>query len=239
MRPILWALFCTFLCVPSFGQYTSKAELFAGFSYLNYQARHTIPTGIVVATICSSSPCPLPTVSSVESIPRMGLYGWNGAAMANLTRWFGLTLDLSGAYSNASKQDTTVLTITRAGCLSNCVTTVTQTVTISEPRIHYFLFGPQFTFPAGNASVFGRSLIGASYRNAIETYYGDPFNSFPTTSSNSAYSFAYGFGGGVNYPLGKKISWRIAADYLTGTETAQHHLRVSTGPVLRLGKKGG
>ena len=238
MRPILWALFCMFLCVPSFGQYTPKAEFFAGFSYLDYQARHTIPTYMDVATICLSSPCPLPTTSSVESIPRMGLYGWNGAVTANLTRWLGLTLDLSGAYSNASKQDTTVVTITRAGCLSNCVTTVTQTVTISEPRIHYILFGPQFTFPAGKARVFGRSLIGASYRNATETYDGDVY-SLPTTSSNSAYLFAYGLGGGVNYPLGKKISWRIVADYLTGTETAQHHLRVSTGPVLRLGKKGG
>src|SRR5690348_4786331 len=105
MRPILWALFCAYLCVPSFGQYTPNAEFFAGFSYLNYQARHTMPTEIVVATICSSPPCASPTISSVESIPSMGLYGWNGAVTANLTRWLGLTLDFSGAYSNASKQD--------------------------------------------------------------------------------------------------------------------------------------
>jgi hypothetical protein len=236
MRLLLGALLCTSLCIPSLAQHTPKAEIFGGFSYLNYEARHTMPTGIVIAGICLSLPCAGPNISSVETIPRMGLYGWNGAVTGNFTRWFGLTLDFSGAYSNASKQDTTVVTITNAGLLSNSVTTVTQPVTISEPKIHYFLFGPQFSFSAGKARVFGRSLIGASYRSTTEsTTYADPFSASPTTSSNSAYLFAYGFGGGVNYPLRKKISWRIAADYLTGTETAQHHLRVSTGPVWRLG----
>jgi hypothetical protein len=48
--------------------------------------------------------------------------------------------------------------------------------------------------------------------------------------------FAMAFGGGVDYPVRKRMSWRIGADYLTSTGTAQNHVRVSTGLVWELGK---
>jgi len=44
------------------------------------------------------------------------------------------------------------------------------------------------------------------------------------------------FGGGVDYPVRKKLAWRIGADYLTSTGTAQNHVRVVTGVVWTLGK---
>jgi hypothetical protein len=43
-------------------------------------------------------------------------------------------------------------------------------------------------------------------------------------------------GGGVDYPVRKKMSWRVGADYLTSTGAAQNHVRVVSGLVWRLGK---
>jgi len=45
-----------------------------------------------------------------------------------------------------------------------------------------------------------------------------------------------GFGGGADYPLRKKLSWRTGADYLTSTGTNENHVRVVTGLVWQLGK---
>jgi hypothetical protein len=44
------------------------------------------------------------------------------------------------------------------------------------------------------------------------------------------------FGGGADYPIGKKLAWRVGADYLTSTGTGQNHVRVVTGVVWTLGK---
>jgi hypothetical protein len=170
----------------------------------------------------------------------MGLYGWNGSVTAVLTPWFGFTTDFSGNYSNASRSITTSLTTTSPSpCTLECTTTETIQLAVSDPTIYAFLFGPQFTFPAGKVKVYGRFLAGGEHKSVTElqtditngTLLSLSELATPVISGNY---FAMAFGGGVDYPVRKKVSWRVGADYLTSTGTAQNHVRVVTGLVWRL-----
>jgi len=97
----------------------------------------------------------------------------------------------------------------------------------------------QFTFPAGKVKVYGRFLAGGEHKSVTElqtditngTLLSLSELATPVISGNY---FAMAFGGGVDYPVRKKVSWRVGADYLTSTGTAQNHVRVVTGLVWRL-----
>jgi hypothetical protein len=250
------------LSIPSLAQNAPKVEIFGGFSYLNYEAASVkLPSGTETiesscsTTTSSSSSC-ISSTSSPSYIsfnPRMGLYGWNGSVTAILTPWFGFTTDISGNYNTSTRSATTTETITDTDtpvCTpSSCspiTTTMTSTYkyTVSEPLLHHFLFGPQFYFPTGKMRTYAHFLIGGNHKSVSSS---ETVNqntpSFTTVSSlvtsgsaASTNAFAMGFGGGVDYPLRKKLSWRTGADYLTSTGTAQNHFRVSTGLVWRIGK---
>jgi hypothetical protein len=150
MRPFVGLAALVALCVPSFAQYAPKVEVFGGFSYLNYEAASVnLPNGSVTenCTVTSSSfNCQLNPTSTptVNFTPRMNLYGWNGSVTADLTPWFGFTTDFSGNYGNESDSITATLTTTLSPCTVACTTTDTYQYQVSQPRIHTFLFGPQF-----------------------------------------------------------------------------------------------
>jgi hypothetical protein len=261
MRYFASALVILACSLPLAAQNTPKIEIFGGFSYLNYEAASVnLPSGtetIVDSTITSGSTTSSGTStvtgpSYVNFNPRMGLYGWNGSVTAILTPWFGFTTDISGNYNTSSRSATTTeTTIENTVCtLSPCspiipgyTYTETYQAKVSEPLIHHFLFGPQFYFPTGKMRSYAHFLIGGDHKNVsiseiiipsggtgIISGLAAPISSVPTNV------FAMGFGGGADYPLRKKLSWRTGADYLTSTGTAQNHIRVSTGLVWRIGK---
>jgi len=244
MRPFVFAVVLAVLSIPSFAQYTPKAEVFGGFSYLNYEAVSiNLPNGSVTET-CTSGPgfnlCQFPPAPTVNFTPRLGLYGWNGSVTADLTPWFGFTTDFSGSYGNATDSITTTLTTTISPCTLACTTTEDYQYSVSEPRVHTFLFGPQFIFPAGKVKAYSHFLAGGMNRKVTATD-GIPSISstlfiFPSAPTSSTNSFAMAFGGGVDYPVRKRVSWRVGADYLTSTGTAQNHVRVVTGLVWKFGK---
>jgi hypothetical protein len=178
----------------------------------------------------------------------MGLYGWNGSVTALLTPWFGFTTDISGNYSTSTRSATTTLTtIETQNCSPTPCTPLTDTMTstyqatVSGPLLHHFLFGPQFYFPTRKTRTYAHFLIGDANRSlsSLETVTvtgPGTVSGFAPSTGAFFNEFAMGFGGGADYPIRKKLSWRTGADYLTSTGTAQNHFRVSTGLVWRIGK---
>jgi hypothetical protein len=244
-RFVVYAAILAAWSLPTAAQYAPKAEVFGGFSYLNYEALSVNLANGSVTENCSSSSssmfCTEGPTPTVNFTPRMSLYGLNGSVTADLTPWFGFTTDVSGNYGNGSDSITATLTTTNTPCTSGCTTTETIQDTVSDPRVYTFLFGPQFTFPAGKTKVYGRFLAGGMNKkitlNEAVTLDGTPALVSPLASTaNSANYFAMAIGGGVDYPIRKKMSWRVGADYLTSTGTAQNHVRVLTGVVWTLGK---
>ena len=83
MRLLACALVLATSCVPSFAQYSPKAEVFGGFSYLNYEAVSVnLPSGTETTTVScpsgasSSGDCTTTTVgpSNVNFNPQAKVY---------------------------------------------------------------------------------------------------------------------------------------------------------------------
>jgi hypothetical protein len=247
MRPLLWVLFLVSLCVPSFAQYEPNVEIYGGFSYFTYEAPSVELIGGTGNAYCSGGSsggvCLLVpiTTTTVKFAPRIGLYGWNGSATANVVRWFGVTADFSGGYNLASRSATNTQTINFiSGCSSDCVRTYTFKATISETKMHYFLAGPQIAFAAGRTRIFGRFLIGAENKNVTESQTqevsGTTFPMAIVPAPTSGNLFALAGGGGVDFQIRGRFSWRIVADCLKGSGTELAQVRLSSGPVWKIGK---
>jgi opacity protein-like surface antigen len=203
-----------------------KAEIFAGFSYGNYE--------LIPGT--SSFTNPDETISGSSSA-RLGLYGWNGSVAVNVNRWFSLATDFSGLYSGSSASTTTTETLT---CGPGCTQTITIVNVASRPKVHNFLFGPQFSYPRGKIRPFAHFLLGMEHLNLTRSENlsstGVGFISgVPLPQSAGNNEFAMAVGGGVDYSIKHNLAWRLESDYLTGQGTVQNHVRVSTGLVWRLG----
>lgn len=219
-----------------FAQDAPKAEIFAGYSYGNYElsagaAPVSISNSGITTTMISGSPS-----------ARMGLSGWNSSATVDMNRWFGFATDFSGYYSGSSVSITQTETFTP--CASCATETNTTVNTFASPKIHNFLFGPQFTYPAGKVRPFAQFLVGGEHVDLTRTV-----NSMNSGSSGiiaigtnilpscvAETGFAMALGGGVDYSIKRKLAWRIQADYLTSQAgLAQNHVRISTGLVWRAG----
>jgi hypothetical protein len=237
MRHFLCAVVLVVCNLAIFAQDAPKAEVFAGFSYANYEL---IPTAASVSTISSSEE----TISGGSSA-RLGLFGWNGAVAVNMNRWFSFATDISGYYSSSSTSTTTKYTLTNNCFPVNSCTPTTNTVTYvyvaSRPKIHNFLFGPQFSYPAGRIRPFAHLLMGGEHTDVARYESVTNSNSIGTSSISSLVptqnitGFAMAMGGGLDYSIMQNLAWRIGSDYLTGQGTGQNHVRVSTGLVWRLG----
>lgn len=239
MRFFVCAAVLAVLSLPALAQSTPKAEIFGGFSFLNYEVISVnLPSGIQTLPLTGVLATPVPTVNFN---PRMNLFGWNGSVTADLLPWFGFTSDFGGDYSNATRSMASTVTITTGlPCVSSCNITETYQLVVSDPRIYTFLFGPQFSLPAGKAKLFTHFLVGGMNRSVTTmetiTASGISVPSISAIPTNTTNLFAMAFGGGADFPVHKRLSWRVGADYLTSTGTAQNHIRVSTGLVWRLGK---
>jgi hypothetical protein len=100
-----------------------------------------------------------------------------------------------------------------------------------ELSAYNFLIGPQYTFEVKNIRIFGHGLFGRS-RDRLERPGSTQFE-----PSNLARDVA--FGGGVDIPIGGRLSWRaVQGDYMIGSNFGgtQHNVRLSTGVVIRFGK---
>jgi len=143
-----------------------------------------------------------------------GENGWNAALDINSRKWVGFTADFAQYFS----------TFSFGGGIPS-----------DSSKTYTFLFGPRVSAPLSKASrvtPFGHFLIGAAHIN--DSLAGD----FSTSTS-----FAWDFGGGVDFSLSRHFSLRGEGNYLhnhfvTGdnqlqTRVADWHGRISTGVVFR------
>jgi outer membrane immunogenic protein len=91
-----------------------------------------------------------------------------------------------------------------------------------------YMAGPRISFRGRKYTLFGQALAGGVRANSNGLY-------------NNASGFAGSAGGGLDFQLTQRLSWRILqADYLltrvpNGSNDIQNNIRLTTGIVLRLG----
>jgi opacity protein-like surface antigen len=230
MRRSLCVVVFTMCAFAAFAQDAPKAEIFGGFSYGNYELLARTPSFSSSNETISGSPS-----------ARLSLFGWNGSIAVHVNPWFSFATDVSGYYSGSAASTTNTETITNTcGPVSCPPETITTTSIAASPKIHNFLFGPQFSHPVGKVRPFVHFLVGGEHSDitrasmissgsiGVITSLAEPIQSGTT-------EFAMAIGGGVDYSIKRNLAVRLATDYLTNQGTGQNHVRVSTGLVWRLG----
>jgi hypothetical protein len=107
-----------------------------------------------------------------------------------------------------------------AGRETVIVNNVSSRVSVKKIPI---LFGPQVSFRnKSKVTPFARALFGIVKERGVE----------PETA------FGASFGGGFDYKINDKVSWRVQGDYLlTRKGDTEHILRFSTGLVFHFGRR--
>ncbi|MFZ4986450.1 MAG: outer membrane protein [Blastocatellia bacterium] len=119
--------------------------------------------------------------------------GWNASLSVNANHWLAFTGDFSGHYGSIDY---------------NAQTSVVRLGFRSSNRIHHYLIGPQLAANLGASRLFFRGLIGGVSLRESATVGVIRINESDT-------GLAIGAGGGVDYHVNDRISWRIfQADYL-------------------------
>jgi opacity protein-like surface antigen len=150
---------------------------------------------------------------------RLSLNGWEAAANVNFNRWIGVEGDLSGHY----KGDCERLSGLTCKDLS-------------------FMGGPRFTYRKGKITVFAHGLFGGDTASVSTNGSNLVPGASDVSLSLSNTSFALAAGGGVDYMVTNRISFRLGqADYFLTRHfndvgvPSQSNYRVSAGVVFTIG----
>jgi opacity protein-like surface antigen len=139
-------------------------------------------------------------------------HGWGASVTGNVNRWFGLTADFSGHYSDGEP-----------GFVRE------------RQRAHNFLFGPRLSLRRKRTNAFAYALFGGvRFRDEVSV----PSVGFLESASDTGLSMA--FGGGLDVSLTRRLGLRtFQIDYLRPTFFGEAHNRgrLAFGLVLRLGKR--
>lgn len=161
---------------------------------------------------------------SIVGTDHVNAWGWNGSVSEYLNKWFGGTIDLSGAYSHPK--------FTFAGVsLSDTVRLSTFTA----------MGGPTFAWrKSDRVQPFGRVLFGVVHAHTETTSKGALLIGASLAKSDD--SFGIGAGGGVDFKLSKQLAARGTVDWIHSSfrdlgDDSQNHLRASVGIVFRFGEK--
>jgi len=175
----------------SFEPTIPAAEIFVGYSYLNFNTN-----GLTNS--------------------RQSANGWEASVSGNFNKWFAIELDISGYYKNYS-----YYTGNASGLPSF--------ITIAYYRDYSYLAGPRLNY----GPVFVHALFG-----------GDRLSGSALGTSAAQTGFAGALGGGVRFPMGDRLAFRVSADYafsnhniLGGSSVTENNFRASAGIVFNLGNK--
>jgi len=155
--------------------------------------------------------------TTVDTIGR-NLNGWGTSVSGSFSRHLGLTADFSGVYGSEPYPRVCTDPVP-PGCPA-------ETENVSA---YHFLAGPRFTLRIHRVTPFAQALFGVK--------------DLRQEKSGNWTTFAMGFGGGVDIPLGKDVTYRIfQADYLPARRPLDlggwdSDLRLQTGIVFTFGGK--
>lgn len=143
------------------------------------------------------------------TLSRPNLQGWEASFEGKVLPWIGIVGDVSGHYGSQNFTEPTP-----AG-------PVTITVTGHEQE---YLFGPRLSIPVGRFTPFAEAFVGAAHIHTGGT--------LPTPSNTS---FAYAFGGGLDYRIIRPIALRVEGDYVRTSffSADQNNFRLGAGVVIR------
>ena len=167
------------------------------------------------------------------------LNGGGGSVGYNWNEYLGIKLDLQGYTSNKTSFNIPPNTTFPVGLVGNV-----------QGNMFTYLIGPQFKVRAHGIQPFAHLLFGGAhtnvYGNAFKSLCGPFAGNCAVTKGPTAEAFAMEFGGGVDIPISKTISFRPAqVDYLltrysnpfTKTNN-QNNFRFSAGIVFTLANGG-
>jgi PEGA domain len=155
---------------------------------------------------------------------QINAYGWDSAVSQYPWRWFGATLDVSGAYTNPDITDPITHTT-----YSNLVHTSAYTA----------MFGPSFAYRRNpNIEPFAHVLFGGVNAQASLTGNGELLMGIKASASE--WAFGYAVGGGLDIKITKLLAVRTQVDWIRSTFNdagidRQNSLRVIGGLVFRFG----
>jgi hypothetical protein len=163
------------------------------------------------------------------------LNGGGGALDVNINEWFGIKMDLQGYSSNTTTFNFPASTLFPAGAHGSV-----------SGDLFTYLFGPQIKIRAHGFHPFVQVLMGGAhsnvYGNAFKTICQPLAGACAARGSPAGDAFAMAVGGGVDIPIGHRISLRPGEfDYLLTNFTnqfannVQNNFRYSAGLVFNLG----
>jgi hypothetical protein len=174
--------FCTLLFVglAAWSQDFPRAEVAADYSYSRFY----------------------PVAAGTQSL---SLNGGGGALVVNVTKYFGIKMDLQGYGSNNITWTNTAGSVFKA-----------------QGNLFTYMFGPQIKFRTPKFQPFAHYLLGGAHSNV----YGNLTKAcagFCTTSGSPAGdAFAMAIGGGIDIPISKNFQFRpVEMDYLMTRFTNQ------------------
>lgn len=164
------------------------------------------------------------------------LNGGGGSATVNINEYLGIKMDLQGYGSNLTGFNITPNPTFPLGASGNV-----------QGNLFTYMFGPQIKVRAPKIHPFVHMLFGGAhtnvYGNAYETICLHIVGSCVFSKAPTAEAFAMDFGGGLDIPIHRSVSFRPAQiDYLltrfdnpfTRTNN-QNNFRYSTGIVFTFG----
>ena len=197
-----------------------KAEYFIGFSYENADARlkgedFVSIDGIPVTDGVATGPG-FAFVASNNS-GRVDRVGFNSAMTFFFTPRFGLTGDVSGHFRRENE---------------NFFGGVPFRAQLDR---YYFLAGPQLRFINDTRwTPFARGMAGVAYSRNV---YGARSAAAPFTSfDDSSTDFALAFGGGVDYRISPRVSYRILQGDYTPVFRRDRTITASDGTIMQIGR---
>ena len=206
-----------------FAQNAPRVEIFAGYSYGNYD---------LIPGSSPSAPMAVPLLSGAPSA-RLWMNGWNGAATVNINGWFAFTSDLSGYHSGSSASSTSTETFP---CGTGCKRITTIVNTAARPQVRNLFFGPQFSYSSDRVRPFAQLLFGGEHVDLTSSVSGSTSGGvgiapIPQSRHLADTGFALTFGGGVDYSIHRGLALRAQLNYLKsqGNGVGPNHFRVSTG----------
>jgi hypothetical protein len=157
-----------------------------------------------------------PVSSGTQSI---SLNGGGGAAVFNITNYFGIKMDLQGYGSNSITWTSPIYGILNA-----------------QGNLFTYMFGPQIKFRTPKFQPFGQVLLGGAHSNVYANLTRACAGSCVTGGSPASDAFAMAIGGGIDIPISKAFQFRpVEIDYLMTrftnqfNDSNQNNFRYSAG----------